>query len=110
VRHAEASKRWPKLKIGVGINTGVAVVGNIGSSRRMEFTAIGDTINLASRLEQATKDIDGVDILVSEYTYVAVRSNFPFIPVGSIPVRGKSEPIRTYTVQEQIHGVSEKSD
>ena len=64
----------------------------------MEFTAIGDSINLASRLEQATRDL-GVDILVSEYSYVAARSRFPFEPVGEIPIKGKTDSVRTYTIK-----------
>jgi adenylate cyclase len=86
------------LQLGIGINTGLAIVGNIGSKQRMEFTAIGDSINLAARLEQATRDRE-VDILVSEYTYVAARSRFPFEPSGEIAIKGKTESVRTYTIR-----------
>ncbi|SRR5579875_1006484 len=93
----QTSGRQP-IKMGIGINSGAAVVGNIGSHDRMEYTAIGDTVNLAARLESATKELD-LDIVVSEHTYSAVRPLFKWKPAGTIAVRGRSEPVRAYSVE-----------
>jgi adenylate cyclase len=87
------------IRIGIGINSGPAVVGNIGSTRRMDYTAIGDTVNLASRLESATKEL-AVEILISEYTFNAVRGLFRFKDMGSVQVRGRTDPVLTYTPLE----------
>ena len=98
MRERFEAERQIDLKIGIGINTGIALVGNIGSNQRMEFTAIGDTVNLGSRLESATKEL-GADIIVSEYTYVAARTNFQFRSLGPISIRGRENPVFTYAVE-----------
>lgn len=98
--------KWQKerdinFRMGIGINTGIAIVGNIGSKQRMEYTAIGDTVNLAARLESATKEL-GTRILVSENTYKAAADKFQFKSLGSIHVKGRNEPVMVYEVEENV--------
>jgi adenylate cyclase len=85
------------FRMGIGINSGSAVVGNIGSQEHMEYTAIGDTVNLAARLESATKDLE-VDIIVSEHTYDSVRPLFKWNPVGPMSLKGRLEPVHAYSL------------
>jgi adenylate cyclase len=93
----EARGRQP-IRMGIGINSGVAIVGNIGSENHMEYTAVGDTVNLAARLESATKEL-GLEIAVCEQTYAAVRPLFQWKPAGAIAIRGRTESVRAYSVE-----------
>ena len=100
---AKLEKKWAlagiHIRIGVGIHSGPAIVGSIGSSRRMEYTAIGDTVNVASRLESATKEM-GATILLSEHTYYGAKGGaFPFRNMGTISVRGREEPLTVYSIE-----------
>jgi len=89
---------WPAIHVGIGIHSGYAVVGSVGSSRHMEFTAIGETVNTAHYLESATK-LFHADILISQYTYNAIRGQFSVRQIGQVNVKGHPEPMIVYSVE-----------
>jgi adenylate cyclase len=117
-RVREMQKTWeaegkPRLDIGIGLNTGVASVGNMGSALRYGYTALGDTVNLSSRLEGLNKDY-GTHILVNETTFAAAKDEgFVFRELDLIRVKGKLQPVTIYeligrTGENSVYGTPDE--
>jgi adenylate cyclase len=95
-KRREGDNKIP-IRIGIGINSDSVISGNIGSSKRMEFTAIGDGVNLGSRLEGASK-LYGCDIVISQYTFQPCEDLIWHRELDCIRVKGKNEPVKIYEV------------
>jgi adenylate cyclase len=97
----QRSRGLPMYHIGVGINYGVVTVGNIGSEKKMDYTVMGDGVNLASRLEGQTKIYD-VPFIISEAVYSRVKDNVPCRLVDKVQVKGREEGVRIYHPRREL--------
>jgi len=102
---AELRKKWkkqgkPEIRIRIGVNTGPAIVGNMGSENRFDYTAMGDNINLGSRLEGIGKEY-GTEIIISEATYEQVKHDFLCRELDTIRVKGKNNAVRIFELIDE---------
>jgi len=92
-----AERGLPQLDIGIGINSGDMIAGNIGSSSIMSYTVIGDNVNLGSRLESLNKDY-GSRIIISDASRTRLTGDYDIRPLGDVVVKGKTKPVAIYEI------------
>jgi adenylate cyclase len=97
-----AKKGWPILKMGIGINTGEMIAGHLGGEILIDYTVIGDNVNIASRLEALNKEF-GTSIIISEATYNYCKNIIEAAKMGEKFVKGKSSAVRIYSAKKLLH-------
>jgi PAS domain S-box-containing protein len=105
--HQRIGPHAPKLQFGVGIHVGEAVVGNVGTNSRMDYTAIGDAVNLAKRIQENTP---GGKILLSQSVFERVRAHIEAVPFKRLTVKGRREPEQTYELIDVLPDLKEAVD
>ena len=104
---AKLNEGWPEAKrfdIGIGLNSGIMTVGNMGSKLRMNYTLMGDNVNLGSRLEAINKEY-GTHIIISENTYALVKDKFIIRELDNIRVKGNNKPVVIYELVDCREGI-----
>jgi adenylate cyclase len=99
-RDAQA-RNWPELQVGIGVNTGIVTAGNIGSPKRIDYTVIGDAVNVSSRLCSNAKP---GEVLISESTAACVRGQFELVALEPLQVKGKTLPLNVFSVKSAARG------
>ena len=107
-RLRELNAAWPeaiRINIGIGLNSGIMTVGNMGSPTRMNYTLMGDNVNLGARLEGTNKEY-GTNIIISEFTYGLVKDKFICREMDNIRVKGKNKPVGIYELVDCLEDMT----
>jgi adenylate cyclase len=111
-RLKELNAQWPenkRINIGIGVNSGIMTVGNMGSPSRMNYTLMGDNVNLGARLEGTNKEY-GTNIIISEFTYGLIKDYFLVRELDNIRVKGKNKPVLIYELVDCNEDIAPTKD